>query len=155
MSNDVTALLERAGGNPMTIPVWMLLAFAVWTVIVLAIGVGVHRWSLILTGRAELKHFPGDEPHGPPFYRRAVRAHANCVENLPVFGSIVFAATVSGAQSPVLDALAVVVVVARILQTATHWISGTNTAVAIRFGFFALQLFAFLSMAVCVALYAL
>jgi len=139
----------------MAVPVWMLLAFAVWTVIVLMVGVGLHRWSRILTGRAELKSFPGDEPHGPPFYRRAMRAHANCIENLPVFAAIVIAAVSSGARSPLLDGLAVAVVVARILQTAVHWSSGANTAVAIRFSFFAVQLAAFLWMAAEVALHAL
>ena len=34
----------------MTLSLWMLLAFAGWTLLVLLIGVGVYRWSLILTG---------------------------------------------------------------------------------------------------------
>src|SRR5436190_101308 len=81
------------------------------------LGVGVYRWSLILAGEAELKSFPGDEPHGSPFYRRAVRAHANCVENLPVFVAIVLAEQAAGAHSPTLDVLSAGVVVARIVQT--------------------------------------
>ena len=60
----------------MSIPVWAVLAFAAWTIAILMLGVGVYRWSLILTGNAELKSFPGDEPHGSPFYRRAVRGRA-------------------------------------------------------------------------------
>jgi uncharacterized MAPEG superfamily protein len=132
----------------------MLLAFAVWTVVVLVIGVGVYRWSNILTGRAELRQYLGDEPQGPAFYRRAMRAHANCVENLPVFAAIVLAIEASGAGAPVLDALAVTVVAARVLQTVTHWSSGSNMAVAIRFAFFAIQLLAFAWMALQVALHA-
>jgi uncharacterized MAPEG superfamily protein len=81
-----------------SIPVAALLAFALWTITLLAFTIGVLRWTLIFSGRAELKSFPGDEPHGSPFYRRATRAHANCVENLPVFGAIVFAAEASGAH---------------------------------------------------------
>src|SRR5262245_51011784 len=69
----------------MSVPVWAVLAVATWTIAILILGVGMYRWSLILAGKAELKSFPGDEPHGSPLYRRAVRAHANCVENLPVF----------------------------------------------------------------------
>lgn len=130
----------------MSIPTWALLAFAMWTVVVLAAGVGVHRWSLILSGKAELKSFPGDMAHGSPFYRRAVRAHANCVENLPVFAAIVVAAEVSRESSPTLDALAIVVVAARVLQTGVHLASGTNSAIAVRFIFFASQLIAFLVM---------
>src|SRR5437762_4009951 len=89
----------------MSIPVWAVLAFATWTMTILLLGVGVYRWSLILAGTAELKSFPGDEPHGSPFYRRAVRAHANCVENLPVFAAIVLAVQASGAHSSTLDVL--------------------------------------------------
>ena len=48
----------------MTLSLWMLLAFAGWTLLVLLTGVGVYRWSLIFTGRAELTSFPGDTPHG-------------------------------------------------------------------------------------------
>jgi len=36
----------------MTLSLWMLLAFAGWTLLVLLIGVGVYRWALIFTGRA-------------------------------------------------------------------------------------------------------
>src|SRR3954454_18501702 len=89
----------------MSIPVWAVLAFATWTIAILMLGVGVYRWSLILAGKAELKSFPGDEPHGSPLYRRAVRAHANCVENLPVFAAIVLAEQAAGAHSSTLDIL--------------------------------------------------
>ena len=34
----------------MTVPVWMLLGFAAWTVLLLLTTVGVYRWSRILTG---------------------------------------------------------------------------------------------------------
>jgi uncharacterized MAPEG superfamily protein len=97
----------------MSIPVWALLVFAMWTIATLMLGVGVYRWSLVLTGKAELKSFPGDEPHGSPFYRRAVRAHANCVENLPVFAAIVLAAQAAGLHSATLDVLSVGVIAAR------------------------------------------
>jgi uncharacterized MAPEG superfamily protein len=139
----------------MSIPVWSLLAFALWTVLVLVLGVGVHRWSLILTGRAELKHFPGDEAHGPAFYRRAMRAHANCVENLPVFAAVVAASEWSGAGAPMLDGASVTVVAARVLQTITHLASGSNRAVAVRFAFFAIQLLCFVWMGVLVVQHAL
>jgi uncharacterized MAPEG superfamily protein len=127
-------------------PVWALLGFTAWTLVVLVVGVGGHRWSRILTGRARIASFPADEPHGPPFYRRAVRAHANCVENLPVFGAIVLAGEVSGLRATSFDALAVVVVVARVLQTSAHLTSGSDRAVSVRFSFFSVQLAAFVAM---------
>ena len=138
----------------MSMPVWSLLASAMWTLIVLAVGVGIYRWSLIIPGKAKLNAFPGDEPHGPPFYRRAVRAHANCIENLPVFAAIVFAGYAAGARSPVLDALSIAVVAARVAQTSVHLISGTNLAVGIRFGIWCVQFAAFVWMAALIALHA-
>ena len=130
----------------MSIPVWAVLAFATWTIAILMLGVGMYRWSLILAGKAELKSFPGDEPHGSPLYRRAVRAHANCVENLPVFAAIVLAEQAAGVHSTTLDVLSAGVVAARVVQTSAHLASGSNAAIAVRFTFLSVQLAAFVWM---------
>ena len=84
----------------MTIPVLMLVGFAAWTVLLLLATVGVYRWSRILTGRVPIGGFRADRVEGADWYLRAMRAHANCVENLPVFGAIVlglYAGNVAGA----------------------------------------------------------
>jgi len=138
----------------MSIPVWALLAFATWTIAILMLGVGVYRWSLILTGKAELKSFHGDELRGSPFYQRAVRAHLNCVENLPVFAAIVLATQASGLHSATLDVLAAGVFAARVVQTSAHLASGSNAAIAVRSTFFSVQLAAFVWMAALVVLQA-
>src|SRR5262245_28538292 len=138
----------------MSIPVAALLAFALWTITLLTLTIGIVRWGLIFSGKAELKSFPGDEPHGSPFYRRATRAHANCIENLPVFGAIVLATEASGAHSLMLDVLSAAVVVARVCQTTAHLSSGSNTAIGIRFSFLMVQLVAFFWMSALVALHA-
>src|SRR5215471_15040261 len=104
----------------MTIPVLVLLLFAGWTVATLMATVGVYRWSRILTGRAALSEFRADEQHGSEFYRRAMRAHANCIENLPVYAAIVVTIVASGVRDSTLDVLAVVLLAARVLQTVTH-----------------------------------
>jgi uncharacterized MAPEG superfamily protein len=101
-----------------------------------------------------LKSFPGDEPHGSPFYRRAVRAHANCVENLPVFAAIVLATQAAGAHSTTLDVLSMMVVTARVAQTSAHLASGSNAAIAVRFTFLSVQLAAFVWMGALVVLHA-
>jgi uncharacterized MAPEG superfamily protein len=141
-------------GPNMSIPVWAVLAFATWTIAILMAGVGIYRWSLILAGRAELKSFPGDEPHGSPLYRRFVRAHANCVENLPVFAAIVLAAQASGSHSITLDILSAAVVAARVVQTGAHLSSGSNAAIAVRFTFLCVQLSAFVWMGAVIVLHA-
>ena len=67
----------------MPIPVWVLLGFAAWTLFILFTTVGVYRWSRILTGRTAIAAWRADEQQGGEWYRRAIRAHLNCVENLP------------------------------------------------------------------------
>jgi uncharacterized MAPEG superfamily protein len=136
----------------MTVPVWVLLGFAAWTLVTLLGSIGVYRWSLILTGRAEMREFRADVPHGSERYRRAMRAHANCVENLPVYAAVVVAIVATGIDRPLLDALAVVLLAARVCQTVTHIaFESTNVAVAVRFVFFVTQLVCMVGMGVVVA----
>ena len=129
----------------MTVPVLMLLGFAVWTILLLLATVGVYRWSRILTGRVPIGNFRADLIEGADWYKRAMRAHANCVENLPVFGAIVFALYVGDVTGALVDALAVAVLVARILQSLVHVsLVQTNAVAALRFGFFFVQIVGFL-----------
>lgn len=123
-----------------------LLAFAGWTLLLLVGTVGWYRWSRILTGRAQIASFSAESPEGPGWYRRAMRAHANCVENLPVFGAMVVAAALGGVRSGAIDALAVAVVCARVAQSVTHVVfEQTNAVVSFRFAFFFAQLMAMLA----------
>jgi uncharacterized MAPEG superfamily protein len=139
----------------MTTPVWVLLLFAGWTLATLLGTVGFYRWSRILTGRAALSDFRADEQQGSDWYRRAMRAHANCVENLPVYAAIVVASVASGVRSPVLDTLAIVLLVARVLQTVTHVaVAQTNAVVGVRFACFFVQVLSMTAMGILVALLA-
>jgi hypothetical protein len=123
----------------------MLVGFAAWTVLLLLATVGVYRWSRILTGRVAIREFRADQIEGAEWYKRAMRAHANCVENLPVFGAIVFALYVGNVGSVLVDALAVAVLLARVMQSLVHvCFVQTNTVTAVRFGFFFVQIVSFL-----------
>jgi uncharacterized MAPEG superfamily protein len=129
----------------MILPVWMLVGFAAWTVLLLLATVGVYRWSRILTGRVAIREFRADQIEGADWYKRAMRAHANCVENLPVFGAIAFGLYVGNVVSAFVNALAVAVLAARILQSLVHvCFVQTNTMTAVRFGFFFVQIVSFL-----------
>lgn len=133
----------------MTLALWMLLGFAGWTLMILVAGVGISRWLLIFQGAAELTSFPGDTPHGSPAYRRATRAHANCVETLPVFAAIVLTAATAHLSPAHFDTLAVVTLTARIPQTLVHtFLPLTNTSIGVRFAFFMVQAVAMTAMAV-------
>jgi uncharacterized MAPEG superfamily protein len=104
----------------------MLLGFAVWTLLVL------------VTGDAA--------------YRRAMRAHANCLENLPVFGALVLAAAVSGLDSLAIGTLAAITLAARVLQSGVHMLlPERNATIAVRFGFFLVQVMAMMSIATLLA----
>lgn len=139
----------------MTTPLWVLLAFAVWTLAVLMIGIGVRRWTLIFSGRAQLTDFPADSAHGSTAYRRAVRAHANCVENLPVFGAIAVTAYVAKVTEPAVDLASIVFMATRMFQSLTHMLlTETNTTVLLRFIFFLAQVVVMIYIAAEVATYA-
>lgn len=133
----------------MNISAYALLGFAAWTLLTLTATVGVYRWSRVLTGRASVAEWRADEPQGSEWYRRAMRAHANCVENLPVFATVVLLGLVSGLHDSRFDALAVLVLVARVLQTLVHVsLVQTNVVASVRFAFFFAQLLAMLAMMV-------
>lgn len=133
----------------MTIALCCLLAFAVWTLGLLAFTVGIYRWNLILRGSRDIHSFRADASEdSPDWYRRATRAHLNCVENLPVFGAIVGVASFAGLQSRPFDVLACIVVAARLAQSLTH-VSFPISArsVSVRFTFFSFQLVCMLAQA--------
>jgi uncharacterized MAPEG superfamily protein len=130
----------------------MLLAFAGWTLATLMAGVGWRRWALIFTGRADLTCFPGDTPHGSAAYRRAMRAHANCIENLPVFGALVLIPASAHLSVPAMGCLSALVMAARILQTGIHMVlPETNLTVGLRFTAFLAQILAMIAMGILIA----
>jgi len=124
----------------MTTPVWVLLGFAGWTLLVLLMSVGVYRWSRILTGKQRIGEFGPEAAEGADWYKRAMRAHANCIENLPVYGAIVFVAYAARVDDPFMDTLACVFLAARVIQSVIHIaFKQTDKVVGVRFSFFCVQ----------------
>ena len=131
----------------MPITLWVLVGFAAWTLLLLFATVGVYRWSRILTGRAAIAAWRADEQQGSEWYRRAVRAHMNCVENLPIYTAIVVALLATHVTSPILDGLAIVILIARICQSVTHLLfEQTNAVASIRFAFYFVQAVSMMAM---------
>lgn len=140
----------------MSIPLWSLLGFAAWTILTLLISVAPYRWSRILTGRAGINAFPADRVEGSDFYRRSMRAHANCVENLPVLTAVIVVALATGVTSSWFAVLSVIYLGARICQTMIHiFLPQTEKVVAIRFTFFLSQLVCIIWMGAVVVVQAL
>ncbi|HVY25433.1 MAG TPA: MAPEG family protein [Polyangiaceae bacterium] len=132
----------------MTIPQLSLLLCAMWTAGILIVAIGWYRWSRILLGTAAINSFPADDSQGSDWYRRAMRAHANCIENLPVYGVVVFVLSARGISSPVVDGLALLIIPSRIVQSLTHiCFVQTARAVSIRFSAFSVQLACFMALA--------
>jgi len=134
----------------------MLLGFCGWTFTLLGVGVGVWRWALIFAGSAAITDFPADRPHGGDGYRRVVRAHANCLETLPVFAVVVLITEMIHVHGRLLDTLACTVMVARVLQSSVHilFVERSRT-VATRFSLFLIQFVAIVWMGAFVASHAI
>jgi len=133
----------------MTIPQWTLLGFAAWTLGLLMATVGVYRWFNILFAKAGLASFRSDQLEGAGWYQRGTRAHANCIENLPVFGAIVYVISTIGLEGPMVDTLCIAILAARICQSTVHESRvQTDKVVAVRFSFYSVQLVSFLALIV-------
>ncbi len=115
-----------------------LLIYLLWAAF-MAVAVVSYRSLFILTGRKAMTEFPADQVEGTPFYRRLVRAHLNTLENLPLYCVLVLAATLLN-RLPAVDAVAYWIIVARVLQSLIHMVSGSSLAVALRFTCFFVQL---------------
>jgi len=137
----------------MTVPVAVLLAFAGWTLAIMSLTVGWYRLSRVVSGAASINSFEGDAARATGWYQRAHRAHANCLENLPLYAALVVAIVATGAVHPVLDALALVMMVARVGQTVTHIVfMQTRLAVSVRFTLFCTQVVCMVAIGTLVAL---
>jgi uncharacterized MAPEG superfamily protein len=92
-----------------------------------------------------IRNFRADQVEGADWYKRAMRAHANCIENLPVFGAIVTALYIGNVTGALVNALATAILVARIMQSLVHvCFVQTNAVASVRFGFFFVQIVGFL-----------
>jgi uncharacterized MAPEG superfamily protein len=137
---------DEIGVAIMNVPVFVLLAFAGWTLVTLFGSIGVYRWSRILTGRVSISEWRADTPQGSEWYQRAMRAHMNCVENLPIFAALVVALMATGLQSSSINAFSVTLLIARIGQTLVHiGAPPTNFWAALRFALFFVQIMCMIS----------
>ncbi|PCI51436.1 MAG: MAPEG family protein [Moraxellaceae bacterium] len=115
-----------------------LLGFTSWTLL-LAFSIAMLRGFLSMKGEHQLNSYAPDGADVSPFSNRLCRAHANCLENLPLFAVIALYALVSD-QTSVTDPLALVLLAARIGQSTIHIINTSVPAVMIRASFFSVQL---------------
>lgn len=123
--------------HPMNPSALALVLFIAWTLLLLGVMEAV-RVGLTLSGRVASNAFTPDNANLSPFMQRLARAHANCLEGLPVFGGLLVAALVTG-QAAVTDPLALWLIAARVVQSSIHVASLQVLAVNLRFTAFAVQ----------------
>jgi uncharacterized MAPEG superfamily protein len=112
--------------------------FVAWSLFLLVL-MEVIRSRLVLSKAIAANGFTPDNSNLSPFMQRLARAHANCVEGLPIFGGLMLVAVLAG-KSAITDPLAYVFLGARILQSAIHLGSLSAPAVTLRFSAFAVQM---------------
>jgi len=71
--------------------------------------------------------------------QRLARAHANCIEGLPIFGGLL-AIAIMTSRTAITDPLAFWFLGARIVQSIIHLVSTSSIAVSLRFTAFAVQI---------------
>jgi uncharacterized MAPEG superfamily protein len=115
-----------------------LTGFIAWTLLLLVL-MEIIRTQLVLRGKVPANGFSPDNANLSPFMQRLARAHANCIEGLPVFGGLLVVAIVTG-RTQLTDPLAYVFLGCRMLQSLVHLTSLSPTAVTVRFTAFAAQM---------------
>jgi uncharacterized MAPEG superfamily protein len=115
-----------------------LTAFITWALLLLVL-MEVIRSQLVLRGKVPANGFTPDNAGLSPFMQRLARAHANCVESLPVFGALLLVAIVTG-RTAITDPMAYVFLGSRVFQSLVHLASTSPTAVTVRFTAFAVQM---------------
>lgn len=115
-----------------------LTGFIAWTLALLVLMEAL-RSKMVVAKQISANGFAPDNANLSPFMQRLARAHANCLEGLPIFGGLMLVALVTD-RAALTDALAYVLLGARIVQSSIHLASLSPTAVTARFSAFAVQM---------------
>lgn len=122
----------------MTASVFALTAFTAWALFLLIL-MEVLRCRLIMIGAIGATEFRPDNSNLSPFMQRLARAHANCVESLPILGGILLLAILTD-KTAITDPLAHLFLAARIVQSCAHLVSLSTPAAYLRFSAFSVQM---------------
>jgi uncharacterized MAPEG superfamily protein len=116
----------------------VLAGFVAWSLFLLVL-MEIIRSKLVLTKAVPPNGFTPDNSNLSPFMQRLARAHANCVEGLPIFGGLMVIAVLAG-KSSITDPLASTFLCARIVQSLIHLSSLSVFAAMLRFSAFVVQM---------------
>ena len=116
----------------------VLVGLTAWTLSLLVL-MEILRTRLVLTKAVASNEFKPDNSNLSPFMQRLARAHANCVESLPVVAVLLIVALLTNRAS-ITNPLAPWLLAARVIQSCVHLASLSVPAVNIRFTAFAVQI---------------
>lgn len=122
----------------MSTSAWVLTLFISWALLLLIV-MELVRSYLVLSGRVAANQFNPENSNLSPFMQRLARAHANCLEGIPIFGGLLLVAIATG-RTEVTDPLAPWLLGARVVQSSIHLASLSVLAVNARFTAFAAQM---------------
>lgn len=105
----------------MTLPLWGLAIFILWTIAVVALLLTVRIRHLSAGGSPKDFGTQNDES----LLWRLFRVQSNLVENLPLYLGVVFLLTIRGVSGMVVDLLIVLYIVSRLVHSMIH-IAGLN-----------------------------
>jgi len=100
----------------MTVPLWGLVIFILWTIAVVVLLLTVRIRHLVAGGSPKDFGVPDDAS----LLWRLYRVQANLVENLPLYIGVVFLLTLRGKIGFVIDSLIIVYITARIVHSGIH-----------------------------------
>jgi uncharacterized MAPEG superfamily protein len=116
----------------------VLVGLATWTLFLLILMEALRSRPILMKAVAANELKP-DNSNLSPFMQRLARAHANCVESLPVFGTLLIVALLTNRAGDT-NPLAPWLFAARLIQSCAHLASLSLPAVWVRFIAFAFQI---------------
>ncbi len=102
--------------NEMTVPLWGLVIFILWTIAVVVLLLAVRIRHLAAGGSP--KDFGVIDDNS--LLWRLFRVQANLVENLPLYLGVIFLLTIRGISAGVVDLLVSVYITFRLLHSIDH-----------------------------------
>lgn len=120
-SNTISVFTGQLSTLPMTVPLWSLVIFILWTITVVALLLIVRIRHLAAGGSP--KDF--GTPNEQSLLWRLFRVQSNLIENLPLYLGVVFLLTVQGVSGSAINLLVSVYIIFRLLHSIIH-IAGAN-----------------------------
>lgn len=120
------AISEKLSIQPMTVPLWGLVIFILWTIVVVVLLLTVRIRHLATGGSP--KDFAAIDDNNLMW--RLFRVQANLIENLPLYLGVVFLLTVRGISGGIIDLLVTVYITFRLFHSIVH-IVGANPSLRV------------------------